>query len=89
MSTHSYRKNCGVEIKPTDTRVWKRIVLRPDDTVEISDSLNVKKEPSKERASIIKRILEAVKCEIVKKEIESTTINFGIISFTIKNKEKT
>ena len=91
-----YCQNCGVEIKPTDTacpkcgknlsEVGRRIEMTFTETIGLSDSFE--KKLTKEQNSIIKKVFRAIKRELAKKEIESITINFGVISFTIKNKEK-
>jgi Zn finger protein HypA/HybF involved in hydrogenase expression len=96
MSEHKYYcRNCEAEIKPTDTvcpkcgkklsEVGRNIVVNLTETIGVSDS--VKTELTKEQKSIIKKVLEAIKRELAKKEVESITINFGVISFTIKNKK--
>jgi Zn finger protein HypA/HybF involved in hydrogenase expression len=98
MSEHKYYcRNCDAEIKPTDTvcpkcgknlsEVGRRVLVTVTDTLTISDSVST--ELTKEQANIIKRILRAIRRELAKKEIDSITVNFGIISFTIKNKKKT
>jgi hypothetical protein len=67
--------------------VGRNIVATFTETMGFSDSVETKL--TKEQVSIIKKVERALKRELAKKELESVTINFGIISFTIKNKEKT
>jgi uncharacterized Zn finger protein (UPF0148 family) len=92
-----YCQNCGAQIKPTDTvcpkcgrnlsEVGRRIEVTITETIGVSASVETKL--TKAQSSIIKKVFQAIKRELAKKEIESVTLNFGVISFTIKNKEKT
>ena len=95
MPSKYYCRNCSSEIKPSDTvcpkcgknlsEVGRNIELTITETMGVSDSLETKL--TKEQISIVKKVENAIKRELAKKELESITINFGIISFTIKNKE--
>jgi hypothetical protein len=67
--------------------VGRRIEVTIAETIGVSASVETKL--TKEQSSIIKKVFQAIKRELAKKEIESITLNFGVISFTIKNKEKT
>jgi len=61
-----------------------RTIMVYDFSQPAIDSVNL----TKEQIGIIKKVWEAIKHEFAKKEIDSITINFGIISFTIKNKKE-
>jgi len=90
-----YCQNCGARIKPTDTvcpkcgknlkEVGRRVEVTITETIGLSDRVEV--ELTKEQKSIVKKVYQAIKNEFAKKEIESITFNFGIISFTIKKKK--
>lgn len=91
-----YCRNCDAEIKPTDktcpkcgknlSEVGRRIEATFTETLGLSESVETKL--TKEQISIIKKVHKAIKREFDKFEIDSITINFGVISFTIKNKKK-
>ena len=92
-----YCKNCDAEIKATDTtcpkcgknlsEVGRRIEITVTATVGVSAS--VETELTKKQRNIIQKAYEAIKNELAKKEIESFTFNFGVVSVTIKNKKET
>jgi len=92
-----YCQNCDAQIKSTDavcpkcgknlSEVGRRIEVTVAAAIGVSASVETKL--TKEQISIIKKVFRAIKRELAKKEIESITLNFGVISFKIKNKEKT
>jgi uncharacterized Zn finger protein (UPF0148 family) len=91
-----YCNNCNAEIKSTDTvcpkcgknlkKVGRRIEVSFTETIGVSAKVQVGL--SKKQKNILKKVYQAIKKELAKKEIESITINFGIISFKIKNKKE-
>jgi RNA polymerase subunit RPABC4/transcription elongation factor Spt4 len=85
MSEHKYYcRNCGSEIKPTDTvcpkcgkklsEVGRNIVVTLTETIAISDE--VKAQLTKEQIGIIEKVRKVVKKQLASKQIESITINF-------------
>jgi predicted amidophosphoribosyltransferase len=97
MSEHKYYcRNCDAEIKSTDTtcskcgknlsEVGRRIEVVFTEAIGVSSSFEVRL--TKKQKSIIEKVYEKIKNELAKKEIDSITINFGVVSFTIKNKKE-
>jgi hypothetical protein len=74
---------CGKNL----SEVGRRIEVTITETIGLSASVETKL--TKEQISVIKKVFRAIKRELAKKEIESITFNFGVVSFTIKNKEET
>jgi len=94
MESKYYCQNCGAQIKSTDMvcpkcgknlkEVGRRVEVTVTETIGLSDRVEL----TKKQKSIIEKVYKAIKNELVKKEIESVTFNFGVISFTIKNKKE-
>jgi uncharacterized Zn finger protein (UPF0148 family) len=96
MENKYYCQNCGAQIKSTDTvcpkcgknlkEVGRRVEVTVTETIGLSDK--VEAELTKKQKSIVEKVYQKIKNELAKKEIESVTFNFGVISFTIKNKNE-
>lgn len=92
-----YCNNCGAEISATDTicpncgknlkEVGRRVLVTVTDTISLSDEVKVSLTP--EQRTLVEKIYQRIKDFLVSKEIESVTLNLGVISVTIKNKEVT
>jgi predicted ATP-dependent serine protease len=92
-----YCQNCGEQIKSTDTmcpkcgknlkEVGRRIEVTVTASIGLSSSFEV--ELTKKQKSIVKKVYQAIKNELAKKEIESITFGFPqLVSVKIKNKQE-
>ena len=92
-----YCLNCKAELKPTDTvcpncgknlsEVGRGVLVTVADTITLSDTVSVTLTP--EERTLLEKVYQKIKDFLVSKEIESVTINLGVISVKIRNKDIT
>lgn len=99
-----YCQNCGEEISAMDTvcpkcgknleEVGRRVLVTVTDTISLSEKVEVipkeiREKLNPQQLSVYQKFRKAVKDFIDSKEIESITIDIGIVRVVIKGKKGT